>query len=104
MSYDADDPASASNIERSVAVDLLLVDHRYIEIRHEEQDRAVEVLRRDAEDREGMLVQAYDAAHDAAIALKTALPETVAQDDVRRAIRPALVGGVEEAAEIRLQV
>jgi hypothetical protein len=49
-----------------------------------------------------MLVDLDNAAHNAAIILKVAVPICVTDDEVRRAVRAVLIGTVEEAAKVRL--
>ena len=58
--------------------------------------------RRYTEDGERMLVQLDHAAHHAAIILKMAVPIRVAEDDIRSTVGAVLIGGVKEAAKIRL--
>ena len=49
-----------------------------------------------------MLVELNHAAHHAAIVLKVAVPVGITEHDVRSAVGAVLVGGVKEAAKIRL--
>ena len=49
-----------------------------------------------------MLVQSDHAAHHPAISLKTAVPVSVGEHDVRSAVRTMLIGPVKEAAQIWL--
>ena len=51
-----------------------------------------------------MLVDLDDTAHNAAIVLKMAVPIGVTQHQVRCAVRSMLVGDMEEAAQIRLNL
>ena len=83
---------------------ILLVDHRHKEVGIEEQQCPVELGRRDAQDGVRMLVHLDDAAHHAAIVLKMTVPIGVGQHQVRCAVRAMLVGDVEEAAEIWLNL
>ena len=49
-----------------------------------------------------MLVQLNDAAHDAGIILKMAVPIRISEHDVGSAVWTMLIGGVKEAAKIGL--
>ena len=49
-----------------------------------------------------MLVQLNDAAHDATIIVKVAVPICMTEHDIRSAVRAMLIGRVKETAEIWL--
>src|SRR5438067_1314942 len=59
--------------------------------------------RRYTNDRERMLVDLDRAPEYARVILKMDVPVGVREHDIRRAIRAALIGGVEKPAHLRLQ-
>src|SRR5215469_1290133 len=54
-------------------------------------DGSPEVRRSNADDREGMPVDLYGAANDITIAIEIAVPEGIAQDDLRHAVLAVLL-------------
>src|SRR6266404_9476876 len=62
----------------------------------------MEVRRGYTDDREGMLVELNCTSHYATIILKTGVPIPIAEDDIGSTVGAMLIGGVEDAAKIRL--
>src|SRR6266436_508558 len=54
------------------------------------------------DDREGMLVELNCTSHYATIILKTGVPIPIAEHDIWSTVGTMLIGGVEDAAKIRL--
>ena len=71
-------------------------------VRPREPLRAMERRRGHADHRERLLVQPHGRPDHARIATERAPPQSVAQDDVRRRVRAALVRRVEEPSDLRL--
>src|SRR6516225_11907100 len=85
-----------------VFVDLTPVHNRHKAIGGEKQQRSLERWRSHADHGEGMLVYEHHTAHDATIGLEMAVPITVGQDHIRRAVGTTFIVSVEEAAQIGL--
>src|SRR5579871_5180257 len=92
-------PGDIAGVQDIPAIDLLLVDHGKKDIGICEQESPVELRWSHADDRERMLVDLNDAAHDRAVVLKTGVPAGVADHKVGRAVGTALIGGVEKTAQ-----
>ena len=79
-----------------------LLDDGDPEGRREEQLGAAEPFRPDADDGEWVPVDLNAPPYHSGVVMEVAMPVGVAEHDVRCAIRTLLIGGVEEAAEMRL--
>src|SRR3984893_18842841 len=101
MADDPRNPAIASGVEVVLAVHLFLVHDREKAIGAKEHQCPVESGRRHSDDGEGMLVDLNRAAYRSAVVVETGVPVRVGQNDIRSAVRSALVGRVEEASEKR---
>ena len=97
-------PVRAPRVQPARARDLFFVDDRHERLGTEEHHRPVEVRRCDPKNRIRMFVEPDHASHHSGIVLKVGVPVRVAEHQVRRAVRTVLVGGVKEAAQIRLNV
>ena len=62
----------------------------------------MELRRGYTDDREGMLVELNCTSHYAAIILKTGVPIPIAEHDIWSTVGAMLIGGVEDAAKLRL--
>src|ERR1700677_3571566 len=72
------------------------------DIRSEKQNCPLEPRRRHAKNGDWMLVEPNNAAHHSAIILKMAVPISVGEHDIGRAVWAMLIGSVEETAKVRL--
>ena len=96
-------PPHATLVEQmGTSADLRLHRHRNPEIHREVGDGAVEVGRRDAHDRHGVVVDPDRTADDAGVAREAPLPERVADHDDRGAALDGILAGEEAAADHRL--
>ena len=91
---------SVACIQVILAVNLFLVHKRHKEIRIEKHQGAMKFRRRDPDDGKRMLVHLNCTAHYASVILKIGVPVFITEHDIRSAIRPMLIGGVEETANI----
>ena len=96
------DPTVSAITQAAPALHLFLVNDRHKEIRRENQNTTAEPGRRHADDRKRMLVELDRAAHHVAVILKMAMPVGVGEHDIRSAVRSVLIGGVDDAPEVRL--
>src|ERR1035438_3896618 len=87
-----------------MAVDLLQVADGHEEIWGDKEQGPVESRRRYSDDGEGMFVNQYRAAHHAAIVLEARVPVSIGEHDIGCARITMFIGGVEEAAKIRLNL
>lgn len=92
----------AALLELVVALHDGLLDERHPEGGGKEQLCAAKGGRRHADDGEGVLVDLYGAAHDVGVAMEVTAPVRVAEHHVGRAVEAFFIGGMEEAAEIRM--
>ena len=83
-----------------VSIEQVVFNERDKEIGIEKHEGSVEFRRGDAEDGEGMPVNANDTVDHAAIVLKTGMPIGVGEYDIGSAVGPMLIGRVEELAKI----
>ena len=104
MSHHSENRTVSTIVQAVPAFYLLLVHHRRKELGREKYQSPAKSWRRDAENGEGMVVQLNDSAHDATFIVKLAVPIRVAEHDVGGAVGTMLVGGVEETAEIGLNM
>src|ERR1700735_386265 len=72
------------------------------DIRSEKQNCPLEPRRRHAKNGDWMLVEPNNTAHHSAIILKMAVPISVGEHDIGRAVWAMLIGSVEETAKVRL--
>src|ERR1039457_1401366 len=105
MSQRLENPTVApARVQLRLPVHLFLVDDRHKEIGRDKQQSPLEPRRRYPNYRERMLIQPNRAAHHASIILETAVPIGVGEHDIRGAVRATLIGAVEDAAKIRLNL
>src|SRR5207245_5472045 len=83
---------------------VLNAQHRYEETGREQQESSAKLRRSHADNRVRLLVHFRPASHHARVILKMAVPVGVTEHDIGSAARSMLVGGMEEAAEIRLKL
>src|SRR5947209_15912684 len=102
MPEHGEDPAGPPNVQKVFSLYLLVIYHWNEEIRGEKQKRPVKIRRRDTDDREWMLVELNYAPHYACVILKSGMPITVGEHNVRRTIRTAIVRGMEQPPQVRL--
>ena len=95
-------PASITAIVWIASAHFFLIDNRQEEIGRDEKQGSLEPGWRYADDCVWMLVDLNGAAHCGSITLETGVPIRVCEHDVGHAVRPVLIGGMEESAEIRM--
>src|SRR5215469_6082320 len=100
LKYRVRRPAHIQTTE-TCRVHLLLIDDRHKKIRRDKNQGAAECWRRYANDRKRMFVQLNGSTDHGTIVLEMTVPVRVAEHQIRRAIRPVLIGSVEETAEMR---
>src|SRR5579862_7965383 len=92
----------ATLIERTPIADLRRIDDRSPQIGREEEFGATKVRRSNTDDGVGMLIDLHGAAHCGGIAVKVAVPERIAQNDLGHTVRPMFFGSMDESAKIGL--
>src|ERR1017187_8369668 len=102
MPQNLNDPTALTVVQGAIAPNLVLVDHRNIEVGGEKDEGSAEIGRRYAQDGERMPVNPDDMAHHSPIALKVAVPIRITEHDVGGAVHPPLIGRMEEAAKVGL--
>src|SRR5262252_2098210 len=102
MAHHCEKPVLATQVQLVLALDLLLVRHRYIKIGMRKHERAVEVRRRYTEDGKRMFVDQNRAAHDTQIVMKMVVPVHIAQHDIRHTVGATLITAMEEVTKMRL--
>ena len=83
---------------------LLLVHDRHKQIRMEHHQRSMKFRRRHADNRKRMLVHLNCTAHHSMIIMEMSVPVRIAENDIRSAVRPVLIGGVEDTPNMRLNL
>src|SRR6185437_810183 len=97
-------PAPSAHIQETLAIDLFLVHNRHKEIARESYKSPAEFRRRHAENRKRVFIELNGATDDATIVFEAVVPIRIRKDDVGSAVGPMFVRGVEETAEIGLDV
>ena len=92
----------AAFLQRIPVEKLGRIDEGNPQIGREEKFSAAEVRRRNAYDREGVLIDLYGAAHSGAVTVEVTVPEGVAQNDLRHAVLSMFFGSMDEPAKIGL--
>src|SRR5580658_1948222 len=100
MSHGLEDRMFGKARAQAVHAQLFLIDDGHEEVGRDERDRSLKTGRRHTDDGVRMLVEADLTADDARIALEAGVPISVSENDIRGAVGAALIGGMEEAAEI----
>src|SRR5580704_7969817 len=101
MADGLENPTAAACVQ---AVLVLEADDGHKEIGREQQKGSLKLRRSYTDDREGTLVHFHRTAHRAGIILEMTVPISVAEYDIRSAVGAVLIGGMEETANVRLNL